>query len=321
MQSLVTLFLLCIGMGGGSYLAGYIPLSLSIPQDKLLLLTTFGSGLLIGTALTVIIPEGVASLYLSLSENPSSGIDRNIVFPQQTLGLSLILGFAFMFLVDQFGHAQQSHTKISVSELSDLELRNSSRTAAALGLLIHSAADGIALGAASLSGSSSSLEFIVFLAILLHKAPAAFGLSSFLLQQGTSRRSIRHQLLLFSLAAPVTALLTYFLLETCNVGFTNSHVMEYFASILLIFSAGTFLYVSTMHILPEIYQDQKRLSWMQLISVFMGFFFPMILTFGVCFLLFYSHFKLASSSSFCRFFSFYNKSNVGLSSLIDFSFF
>lgn len=50
---------------------------------------------------------------------------------------------------------------------------------------MHSAADGIALGAASADGSGT-LEIIVFMAIMLHKAPAAFGLASFLLSEGIS---------------------------------------------------------------------------------------------------------------------------------------
>jgi zinc transporter 9 len=47
---------------------------------------------------------------------------------------------------------------------------------------VHAAADGIALGAASLT-DKAEIEFIIFLAIMLHKAPAAFGLTSFLLHE------------------------------------------------------------------------------------------------------------------------------------------
>ena len=43
-------------------------------------------------------------------------------------------------------------------------------------------ADGIALGAAA-SASKTDVEFVIFLAIMLHKAPAAFGLTSFLLHE------------------------------------------------------------------------------------------------------------------------------------------
>ena len=60
-------------------------------------------------------------------------------------------------------------------------------TASFLGLLVHNVADGIAMGAAS-AGVNKSLETIVFLAIIMHKAPAAFGLSALLLHEGHTRK-------------------------------------------------------------------------------------------------------------------------------------
>eukprot|EP00116_Pleurobrachia_bachei_P018670 sb/3478932/ len=56
------------------------------------------------------------------------------------------------------------------------------------GLVVHAAADGVALGAATLT-DKADVEFIIFLAIMLHKAPAAFGLTSFLLHEGQSHGS------------------------------------------------------------------------------------------------------------------------------------
>jgi len=64
---------------------------------------------------------------------------------------------------------------------------NQGTVSATIGLLVHAAVDGVALGAASFSGSSS-LEIIVFLAIAIHKAPHAFGLASYLLEAGKQRR-------------------------------------------------------------------------------------------------------------------------------------
>lgn len=52
--------------------------------------------------------------------------------------------------------------------------------------LFFLSADGIALGAAATT-SHTDVEFIVFLAIMLHKAPAAFGLVTFLLHAGLER--------------------------------------------------------------------------------------------------------------------------------------
>ncbi|KAF5003083.1 hypothetical protein F66182_16170 [Fusarium sp. NRRL 66182] len=116
-------------------------------------------------------------------------------------------------------------------------------------LVIHAAADGIALGA---SGSDSSLSFIIFLALLVHKAPAAFGLTSVLLKQGLSSRVAGRHLLVFSLAAPVGALLTFLIVHTLGSGFGSDEASNRWRTgVLLLFSAGTFLYVA-MHTIQDI---------------------------------------------------------------------
>ena len=53
---------------------------------------------------------------------------------------------------------------------------------------------------------------IVFLAIMLHKAPASFGLVTFLMHEGLDKSKIKKHLLAFSLAAPIGAFVTYFCL-------------------------------------------------------------------------------------------------------------
>jgi hypothetical protein len=138
-----------------------------------------------------------------------------------------------------------------------------------VGLIVHALVDGVALGAAMIGGdqaaappgegdsgaaassasssSSTSLGYLVFLAIMLHKAPSAFGLSSYLLHQGLSAAGVQSSMLLFSSAAPIGALATY--------GFLSLDVFAYKSSMLsvfLLFSGGTFLYVACAHILPEV---------------------------------------------------------------------
>ena len=48
--------------------------------------------------------------------------------------------------------------------------------------LLFTVADGLALGAAA-GLSKTDVELIIFLAIMLHKAPAAFGFTSFLIHE------------------------------------------------------------------------------------------------------------------------------------------
>ncbi|WRT68439.1 uncharacterized protein IL334_005415 [Kwoniella shivajii] len=79
---------------------------------------------------------------------------------------------------------------------------------ATLGMVIHGAADGIALGASSLSGNGS-LSLIIFLAVLVHKGPTALGLTTTLLSLNLTHTAIRRRLIIFSFAAPVGAILTF----------------------------------------------------------------------------------------------------------------
>ncbi|XP_061399886.1 zinc transporter ZIP9 [Musca vetustissima] len=111
--------------------------------------------------------------------------------------------------------------------------------------------DGVALGAAATT-SHQDVEIIVFLAIMLHKAPAAFGLVSFLLHEKIERHQIRKHLGIFCLSAPLLTLLTYF-----GIGQEQKETLNSVnaTGIAMLFSAGTFLYVATVHVLPELTQS------------------------------------------------------------------
>ena len=83
-------------------------------------MSIFGAGLLVGTALTVIIPEGIRSIYSTChvdkspvhKENQTEGHhhDHNEqaeTSPETLIGLTLILGFIFMMIIDQVTHSLQ----------------------------------------------------------------------------------------------------------------------------------------------------------------------------------------------------------------------
>lgn len=195
--------------------------------------------------------------------------------PHAWVGLSLIAGFILMYLIDmvprQAGSSSQpqrfhislgsfslNHRSASMasetaetptaSSFGNDESRPSSTT---LGLVIHAAADGIALGASSTT--TSRLSFIVFIALMIHKAPAAFGLTTTLLKQGLSKRAARAHLIVFSVAAPVGALFTWgaaHILGFSSASLGHSLGAEFATGVLLLFSGGTFLYVA-MHTMQE----------------------------------------------------------------------
>lgn len=160
-----------------------------------------------------------------------------------------------MLLVEQLSPSGESHAPSSrVAPLTPpVHAQNTERefqfTPTFLGILVHAAADGLAFGGAA-AGNNHRLEMVIFLAIMIHKAPAAFGMTSYMLSQSFSRRAVQKQLLIFSCVAPTFTILTYLLV-------TNIHVtgpQHVWTGAVLLFSAGSFLYVATVHVLPEVRQ-------------------------------------------------------------------
>ncbi|KXH46247.1 ZIP Zinc transporter [Colletotrichum nymphaeae SA-01] len=193
--------------------------------------------------------------------------------PTFYIGLSMILGFVLMYLIDRLPrHAaggsgsepQMRHVSLDnlggSSSVGDEETegflgslapppKQSRSLATTIGLVIHAAADGIAMGA-STSTSNTKLGLIIFVAIMVHKAPAAFGLTSVLLKQGLSKRTARGHLIVFSLAAPFGALSTWAIIRILGGGNFEGESGQWWTGMLLLFSAGTFLFVA-MHAMQE----------------------------------------------------------------------
>lgn len=254
-------------------------------------MSAIGTGLLVGTCLIIIIPEGIETLYdssspdedahptssLSSSSSSSSSIHSSRApddphaqntQPHAFVGISLVAGFILMYLIDHIPkHTASNSTPkplhISLANLSQGPHRASSPSriedgeavedivpdsqplapgsATTIGLVIHAAADGIALAASSFI-SESSVGFVVFIALMFHKAPAAFGLTSVLLKQGLTKRQARTHLLVFSLAAPVGALATWVLVNVvANGRIEGGASTKFWTGLLLLFSGGTFL--------------------------------------------------------------------------------
>ena len=205
--------------------------------------------------------------------------------PHAYVGISLIAGFILMYLIDTLprrasSSSQPQRFQINLTQFSlnrpstsspnpesspqesdyhdtpQASSGSASRpSSTTVGLVIHACADGIALGASSTSNGASSsgrnLSFIIFVALMIHKAPAAFGLTTTLLKQGLSKRAARAHLIVFSLAAPAGALVTWAAASLLGYGgLPESMSAEFATGVLLLFSGGTFLYVA-MHTMQD----------------------------------------------------------------------
>jgi zinc and cadmium transporter len=115
--------------------------------------------------------------------------------------------------------------------------------AAWIGMSVHTLVDGFALGAASID---PELGLLVFLAILAHKVPNSFSLSSILISEGYSRARAILMNAAFALMIPLGVGLYVLLRELVQV--------ERFTSLALAASAGTFLHLSLSDILPDLHR-------------------------------------------------------------------
>jgi len=291
MEGFFGVVVLSVVMLLGSYLAGSIPLFITMSEEKLQLVSVMGAGLLLGTALSVIIPEGMQTLNMAYSQTGDHEHDHKAEGTEAAhehgdnpvphiIGVSLVLGFIFMLIIDQVA------TAMSASRDVEGARRGSVSWTATLGLVVHAAADGVALGAAATT-NQTDVEIIVFLAIMLHKAPASFGLVTYLLHEGLERSRIRKHLLVFALAAPTLAIMTYLLLTLHGQG--NLDTLSATGTAMLV-SAGTFLYVATVHVLPEVTNvghghahgegGKGGFSKSELFMLVLGAILPLFLTMG-----------------------------------------
>lgn len=130
-------------------------------------------------------------------------------------------------------------------------------TVTLIGLAIHCLADGIALGASQylskFSETNSQLGLVVFIAILMHKAPAAIGFGTFLKHEGLTAKEAAQSIAIFTLAAPLSALLTFYAMQGMAAQSSDIVQLQFWVGIALLVSGGTFIYVATIHILPEVY--------------------------------------------------------------------
>ncbi|RPA80861.1 Zinc/iron permease [Ascobolus immersus RN42] len=326
MDGLLTLLLFSAAMAVASFAAGMLPLAVNLSPKHLRIMSTIGTGILVGTSLIVIIPEGIEAIYSAKSPSPpttTSDPDHDDDHDSNHLavGLSLITGFLLMFLIDRLSHSphpdQQYHIpldNIPTSPRTPSSARppppapppprppphtppllppldpanhhhppttSSKPAATTTGLVIHACADGIALGASSKS-SNVGLEAVIFLAIIIHKMPAAFGLTAVLLRGGLSKQQARRHLAVFSLAAPFGALVTWAIIMVLGGVAEGGSGMDWWTGVLLLFSGGTFLFVA-VHAMQEdegMSDDGEVKGWVHTACAAGGMLIPLLTQVG-----------------------------------------
>ena len=226
-------------------------------QQTLRRITGVASGILLASALLVVIPEGfelATGEHEEHAEEDEEEDEEEVGHEEEGLGNLLIggavlAGFLMMLILEGsgIGHAvhEEHHDHHEEHGHEHVHHRNSPWIMV-LGLSLHSAADGLAIGSAA-AGSSEAVTALVALAVIIHKVPAAFSLGVFSMHEREGRNDSIRDVVLFSLATPVMILVSFYALEGLD---------EHLIALAMLFTAGTFLYVATVDTLPDIHSPE-----------------------------------------------------------------
>nr|CDI51737.1 conserved hypothetical protein [Melanopsichium pennsylvanicum 4] len=91
MSGFIAFLLLVVAMGIGTLICGFVPLSLPLSHRMMRVLEVFGAGLLVGAAVTVVIPEASSALFSNVTPTPHAEINTlatNILHPHIALTIT-----------------------------------------------------------------------------------------------------------------------------------------------------------------------------------------------------------------------------------------
>lgn len=274
-----------------AFVGGALPLfsKLDFGHRMLEALTSISAGFLISAACLIVIPEGFERYWnhtQSTESNPHNHenhretnhenhemnreIDhenrhenhenhrhenhREAGFGSTVIaGLAILLGFILMLLTESLGSCHDIHEEHHDQDGGHvhhpiLPGRKRLAVVVVVGLTIHAIADGMAIGAGLATGSHALTGSLVA-TLLTHKVPAAFSLSMFSQHAHGSLRRTWRDLLIFSAATPLAIIATWAVLGTLS---------DQILGLVLLFSAGTFIYVATIDVLPKVLQSNRR---------------------------------------------------------------
>ncbi len=198
-------------------IGGLIVVSNKWARKSLRYFIALGSGFMLGTIFFEMFPESIA-----LTKNAP------------------LLVLAGYFIVHIFEHTFASHLHFG-EEIHHDELMNPVVGISALvGMLVHTFFDGVAIGAGFIV--SEGVGVLIFLAVLLHKIPDGFTISSIAITSGRSPKSALG-------AATALGLSTL-------LGVLAVHIVGGGVTYALPISTGSTLYVAATDLMPEVNREK-----------------------------------------------------------------
>jgi zinc transporter ZupT len=197
----------------------------------------FSGGFILAAALLEMVPE-------SLQRGPA-------------MPIFIALGYLIVFLIEQF---LDVHLHRLPDQSNSAELPLGAGLASLVAFNIHDFIDGLAIGTGMIGGTE--LGLIVFLAVLLHEAPAGFVIAAIVRGAGCGRMA----------AIGAGASLGVVTLVGIVLPFWVREVSPFLTDALLSIAAGTFIYLGATLLVPL--SEAGKSPWITLLVVlgFVAFF-------------------------------------------------
>jgi len=201
-------------------------------------LVSFATGALIGGGMFHLLPEALR-------------ISGNAVY-------NFVLGIIVFFILEKFLYWRHCHrVECPVHSFAYLNL---------IGDAFHNFLDGVVIAGAFLT--SPHLGYVTSLAVALHEIPQELGDFGVLLYAGLSVKKALFYNFLSAITCILGGVITYFVGESINA----------LKSPLLAFSAGGFVYIALVDLIPELRKETEwKKSIPQIILILLGIILMLIL--------------------------------------------
>ncbi|MDO8752001.1 MAG: ZIP family metal transporter [Candidatus Wolfebacteria bacterium] len=201
-----------------------------------LYLVSFAAGALLGAAFFDLLPEAFRQAEGTTGENEIFG--------------AVLAGIIALFLFEKVLKWHHCHDE-------ECDAKTISSTVL-FGDAIHNFLDGIAIAAAFFV--SIPVGIATTIAVFFHEVPQEIGDFGILLHNGYARGKVFLYNFLGALATPAGALMGYFLLAYISP----------WLGIILAFTAGAFIYISTSDLIPEVRHKEKGNEFGHIFTIILG---------------------------------------------------